>query len=399
MQESAAPLPPTLVQPPATPAAVSSASWKGMLIGAVVGGAVSYGGFRLMQAGGLPTGSLGLTALHELGGVALLLASIGLLWLAILAHEFGHLTAGRLAGLRPALLFAGPLRLDFGGGLPHLSLNRQGSTWGGLAVALPGPQGMQRGASMALVAGGPAASWLLALLAVGVGAVTTGIPAALASLLALLSAGIGIVTLIPLHAGGYASDGGQLLQQWRRAPEAAQRAALTMVMGQSLAGQRPREWDRDLLCQVAAEADLPVLRISAMLLLAQAEDDTQGGRTVDAQSPAFQAYAAVAAELHTDRLAQFPKAFRAGLLLPIATFLAQCLHQSASARAWLNAAGEGVVEPIQRLHAQAAVALAEGDHATARQRAEEALALPPRGMDPGGQILARERLQLILAKA
>ena len=382
---------PYLEHPPKiAPSLRSLRQWLGLLIGAVIGGFLGY-----MATEWLLTSTLAqqLAAMDFLGWLGLAATFLLLFWLSVLIHELGHLAFGAAAGLRPALLFAGPLQLHFGPDGVRATFNRVWSTWGGLALALPIGDQITRGQWLALVAGGPSSSLLLAVVAFGIGNVTSGFVALSCMQLVLLSGCIGIGTLIPMTSDGYASDGGQLLQLAQRRPEAMARLRLATVIGQNLGGTRPRDWNSTLLTDILAENRNPFIRTSTQLLLAQHADDSGDPKS------AREAFAALARELHEGGLEAYPSAFRPNLLLTVATFVASDLGDAECAQAWLRDAGSGgVVEAHERLHAEAALAAARGDTATARLHAESALELLGKARNAGEIPYIRERLQALLAR-
>lgn len=390
IQMSAPELDEFLQSPPANLKAPPPASWRTLILATVLGGVLGYLGVTALMSSEV---TQQIKALQGAQVAVLALCGLLIFWLCLLVHEAGHLLGGVLGGLRPVFLFAGPLRLDFAtDGTRRARWNSARATWGGLAVAVPRRSTMALGAARRMVAGGPAASWLLALLAFGLASLLQGLPALVAHLAALMSAAIGTATLLPLSSGGFASDGGQLLQMARGEPDVLRRLELAGVVGQSMAGLRPREWPAPQLQAIADQAQAPMLRTGARLMAAQSLDDAELASSPPAHSPAVQAYADFARDLHQDGLRHYPGPFRSALMLPLATFLAQRLHQPQAARAWLEAAQGGVVEPHERLHAEAALAAAEGRLEEAAALAGRALAVLGKSSDAGGQRMSRDRL-------
>jgi hypothetical protein len=287
--------------------------------------------------------------------------------------------------------------LDFNGRLPAFRFNRAATTWGGLAVAVPETDGLGRAQSAILVAGGPLASLVFGGVALGLSEATKGSSSVLLMVTAAMSVTIGLATLLPITAGGYASDGGQLQQLARSGGDVVCRIQLAVVIGQSLGGVRPREWDQAVLRGTAGAAKAPTLRTSAKLLLAIALDDLESNAPDSraSDSPARLAFEALARDLHEGGLAAYPSAFREGLLLPIGIFLAQRLLAPAAARAWIESVQPGVVDTYQRLHAQAAIAWAESRESDASSLAARALEALTSTADRGMAAMARERLELL----
>lgn len=386
-------LPLELAAPPSLTAASSSRRtiWPALALAlglALAGVLVGYGvGKALRQA------SVGAPPAWNLGGVELFVAGSALalgLWAVLAAHELGHLLGGWLAGWKPALLCVGPLRLDFGPQGVRTRFNRSLGTWGGLAASVPPVGKADAGGLACMVAGGPLASLLLALLA---GALAWASPGSWAlgwGLLSFTSGAIVLATLIPTQLGGFRSDGAQLLALWRRDPAVAERLALSTLWTQSVGGVRPRDWDRAAIEAASAAQNDPQVRLLGALMRAQASLDR---RDLDAAQRDFAVYARL---LHQGGLACMAAPLRPALQLPVVVYLGQFARDAAAARAWLLASPGGLSEPHAQAHARAAVALAEGHEALARREAEAALALGAQSQDPGAWSAAQDDLQALL---
>ncbi len=321
------------------------------------------------------------------------LGSVLALWLVLAVHELGHLLGARLAGWQPALWCVGPVRLDFSTGRTRLRWNRVLATWPGLAAAVPPAGRGTPGAWALVVAGGPAASLLLAAAAGWVALDMSGWSGLAWGGLAAISGAIGLATLVPSQLGGFQSDGAQLLSVWRRDPGTGERLALSTLWTQSMTGVRPRDWDASAIAAAAqAQTDAQVALFGALM---QAQCDLDR-RDLGAARCSFERYAQ---QLHADgALARVAAPFRAGLMLPVATYLGQFVGHAAAAREWLEASSGGMVEPHARAHARAAVAWAEGRWADARLAAEEAFRLGASSVDPGGWVATETDLGDLLER-
>lgn len=333
----------------------------------------------------------GLTPRDGAVGLGVLLAALPLsLFAAVAVHEAGHLLGARLAGWTPHRLYVGPLRLDFGPRGLRARWNRDAGTWGGLAMALPSPGASDPRAFAALVAGGPLASVALAALAAAAAPWAGPYAGGALTVLALLSAVIALATLVPTRAGGFRSDGSQLLGLWRGEPDLVHRMTLAGVMGHSQAGLRPRDWPRAPLQAALARATDPALRAVAALMLHQADRDSGDATAADTSARTL------AAELRAGGLAAFPAPFRDGLVLPLVIHLAGVGGDLAGARAWRTAAGRAASDPTQQAEADAALAAAEGRHGVARERAHWALARLHELGDAGMAVARAEALRRYL---
>lgn len=367
--------------PPAAPA--NSRKRKDVLValalaggGAVFGAALAKFGVKFSQLVGGP----GLREQFEFNVWTLLM--LPLMWLVVvLAHEFGHLIGGRIGGMRPLMLFAGPLHFEFGAdGRTRLKRSRVLQSFGGLAVCAPMP-GVGRGAFALLVAGGPVASFVFAavllLPAFAIGGWLGGVLFGTAAISAL----IGVLTLIPLRAGGFMSDGGQLLGLARDDGETRQRLALSALMAQSYVGVRPRDWDPGLVAAASAECSEPTLQMVGSLLQAGLAEDR--GQLDDADA----IWRGLAERLAREDTGAVAPAMRGALALGVATWLAHRRRDAAAARDWLDAAKGGFNDPALQAFAEAATAWAAGDANTARDKLADARRLLPLLADRGGAVV------------
>lgn len=320
------------------------------------------------------------------------LCAIPVLWLlAIGGHELGHLLAGRLAGMRALSFIVGPLHIDFADSGWRWQANRSWSAAGGLARVMPTAR-TSRGGLIAMVAGGPLASVLLALGALGLVPVLPGSWGGLAGALAVLSALIAIATLVPLRAG-VPTDGAQLLGLLRRDPDTRQRLLQLAVLGAIGAGLRPREWDAALLEGLDAGTSDPLTRCGNLWLLAL--------RALDAGD-------AAGADLWWRRLAEcinaaddraMAPALRASWALALAGWIADHHGDAHTARAWAAESSRAFCDPAARAYTEAAVAVAEGgDPAAARAAIEHARSALRGSPFPGLRPLNMARLDALAAR-
>jgi hypothetical protein len=343
--------------------------------GALVGGAIGAGIGRLVKMGSN-------SGVGEVIAIDLwTLAALPVMWLVVvLAHEFGHLLGGRFAGMKPMMLFAGPLHFEFGADRLRLRFNRVKSTWGGLAACAPSGN-TDRGGLALLVLGGPLASFVLAAVTLPAGLALGGWWGGLLFCTGALSVVIGVATLMPLRAGGYMSDGGQLLGLLRNDPQTGARLALSSLMAQSYAGTRPRDWDPALLAAIDGDGggDASLQGVTAMLVANRHEDRREFAQ-------ADSAWRRVAEVLVSAQGADMPAAAKGGFALPIAAWLGHHRRDAAAARAWLDASCGGFSDPASRAYAEAAVLHAEGQADAARRAIADARAALPQVGDRGGAL-------------
>ena len=356
--------------------------------------------------GGALFGALIGIALGVLGGDALapiipgpgsVLLALALYFVCILGHEAGHLAAGALAGFRPLLLIAGPLRLERRNGRTVASFNRSVPLAGGLAICTPVGIHDLRRRTMVMAAGGPLASLLLgvqcllfwmALSSLGAAASVAGSALLLGGIISLA---VGVLTLLPMRAGGFYSDGARIMRLMRNNEDTTREVALMALTAHSLSGTRPREWDADLVRCAAAIRDGGAFEVSGLAfahLHALDSGDIAAARSYLEDTLA--------------RVHQLPAASRGPLQLGAAVFFALYDRDVTRARASLDAAGTrtGLLgAPHQRLLAEAAVRLAEGDIDGAVADAAAASALIERAAGPGSTDIDAAHARRILNAA
>lgn len=318
--------------------------------------------------------------LRVLSGFDLLALPL-LILLALAVHEAGHLLGGFRRGMRFLLYIVGPFQLSRTPSGIRFNWVFNLGTMGGLAAATPNPDRPLKPQLLSLIAGGPAASILLAfvgLAAVGLGEGRIGAYGLIVGAFSFL---IFMVTAIPLRAGGFMSDGMQFVEVIRGGRAVEERQTLMVLMAQSLGGTRPRDLDGGVIQQVLAfESAEPVRRVAARLYAYLVAVDSGGERAAE--------HAAWLA-LNIDG---FPDGFRQSIAIELA------LHAAASGdlnglRDWLNRAKGGVVDGARRSLAEAHLAIIEADHQRARTLLAQARKQLPRGMDPGLNVLTAEQIE------
>jgi hypothetical protein len=350
---------------------------------ALVGAVVGY----LAASGGLdPLPGVALTR----GQTLTILATLPVVYaFCIAVHEAGHVLGGRLVDFRTLLFIVGPLRVERTADGFETGLNRSVALAGGLAAMVPRGLHDLRRRTVVMVAFGPMASLMvgaqfLVLYQVASPALLrpdAAFPALLTAMViaatGILSLLVGIITLIPGRSGGFYSDGARLFRLLRADDAAEREMALVALTGMSMAGTRPRDWDRRLVEQCAGIRDGGPFEVGGLqLAFAHALDSGD----IDAARRNLEA------ALH--RVGQLPRSARSSLLLAAATFVALYDGDAGRARDLLSHARDGVLAaPHRRRLAEAAVRLAEGDVAGARTAAGEVAPLSRRAVDRGGAAL------------
>ena len=307
--------------------------------------------------------------------------------LVLAVHEAGHLLGGFRKGMRFLLYIVGPFQLTRTASGIRFNWIFNLGTFGGLAAATPDPDQPIRPQFLSLIAGGPLASLVLAVLGFALFLLVDGRVGAHAMIIALFSALIFTVTAIPSRAGGFMSDGMQFIEVLRGGDAVLERQQLTGLMAQSMTGIRPRDWKAEWLEPAAQQGDGDPMRRVAIRLMALLMAEDRG------QTAAADAHADWLAE-HTD---DYPQGFRQSLTLEL------CLHalsrgNATAAKMWMAQSKGGVVDKARRALAEAEIAFEDGDKSLALGKELEARSQLKHGMDAGLSLLTAERLQALLAR-
>ena len=323
-------------------------------------------------------------------------------FLVILAHEMGHVAGGRLAGLRFLFVIAGPLKVTRTERGLSWQVNRSLALMGGLACCVPRDPKQFLNAMKPMIAGGPLASFLLAGLCYVLSSSVDVLPFSASWLLlvsrllqgtALMSLFIGIMTLYPGTSGSLKTDGRQLIELFKSNPHAQRQNLVRLLVGQSLAGIRPSEWDSgtvgkldEAYAELADDEKTLQERVTwASLRSAVAED----------QGDVETAHQLIQFNLTHSNL--YPVFARGTLFLAAAIFEARVRHDADAAEALIQAAPEGIlVESYLVTTAKAEVCRLRGDIEQAKTLAQDALNETASALDAGGVIMEREHLLAII---
>jgi hypothetical protein len=207
----------------------------------------------------------GMAASSMPGSVMITLAVllIPAFFLVIALHEGGHALAGVLMKFDFRMYVVGPFLWDKEQSGWKFKWNKNVNTSGGLVICIPtGTHDVSKRFSI-YAAGGPMASLATAILAYGfyllchpwlmetnVGQVITY----LWMMIAFLSAATFVITSIPLHAGGFSSDGARIIRLLRGGDTARFEVLLLKMIGSSMAGNRPSQLNPEELQEAHALA-------------------------------------------------------------------------------------------------------------------------------------------------
>jgi hypothetical protein len=311
------------------------------------------------------------------------LAFVPLAWLvAVGVHELGHVVGGWLVGGRFLLWVVGPFMVRRTPTGIRFERNRSVNLGGGMSACLPlDPQTITPGRVVVMIAGGPIASGLLtiALLWLSVALMLPAQPPlwlVLCQHVTMITVGLSVLifgfTVFPGSAAGFKTDGRRIIDLLQHDRRSDQEAALMALSTASLAGVRPTDYDPDLVRRAVALNDGSLFdlygQLNAYYHAAYQGDWAAAQHYLDRVL------------VGEDKLAPF---VRDTLRCEYAWLLARSASAPAEARAWLDTAGQLDFDPATRLRAEAAVLLAEGNHAEAEIKMQAGFtALAERSMSP-----------------
>lgn len=357
-----------------------------MLVGGVIGG------IAVLLVFSTPLFSPFIGSLRESSRPLDLLFIIPILLLVIFVHELGHLAGGMVRGMRFLLLIVGPFQWAQSATGISFTWNLNPSLMGGLAAAVPNRQRPLLPQLLGMVLGGPLASLLLGGSAIITVSLLNGYlpdrPLNLILLTGLFSLLIFLATAIPSRVGGMQSDGWQLIELLRGGAAVLERQLIIEIMAASLAGERPRDWDKETIGQLEQlESRDPLRRIAARTMALYHYWDR--GEMIAVESLAKWL------DLH---LEQYPDGFRQSIHLELALLADESNRPDDFDRHRLQSKG-GIVDRSRRLLLEATLAYRNAHPDDSIRSIESARRARSRGMDPGLNLLTTDQLDRLEAKA
>lgn len=351
----------------------------------VIGGAAGYWG-----------ASTGMRAAAELPGAVVVVIAIFFIpacFLVIGFHEAGHAVAGIAMNFDFRMYVVGPLLWDKEETGWKFKWNKNVNTFGGLVICIPPPSPDLSKRFSVYAAGGPLASFLLAAFTFGVhhalllmfqpGSGLTVI-INLLYIISIVSAIVGFITLIPIHSGGFSSDGARMLRLWRGGDSARFEIMLLKIISTSMAGTRPSHYKLDELQEaqsLATKIDAPMGVYLQYYLFYHAFDCQDFER----------------AEQHLARYLEqieaIPEGVRGSVWVDAAFFYALVKKNEARAVEYLQRYKPSALIPrAMVLATEAGVANLRDDQEKTNRLVQQALAEIPNMIDRGVGIFLREKL-------
>ncbi len=342
-------------------------------------------------------GKLGLKASQGLDKpvvIGLLLLLIPLFLLVIGVHEAGHVLAGKWVKFAFRMYVVGPFMWNKEADGWHFEWNKHLNLAGGMVICLPADNKALSKRFSIYAAGGPLASFALATLSFllyrwlyppGVNAGTVVTVITYSSLItAFLSLLIGIVTSIPMHTGGFSTDGARILRLLRGGDMARFETLVIQIYTSSTSGVRPALLNTDDLqeAQILAnrlQAPLGVYLHSFFHQVAFDRGD------IDQAEKHLLDYIQATEEI--------PAAIRNMVWLDAAFFYAYARKDLATATGyWQKFKSVAMIPKALILATEAAISAVNNDIGTAHTKATEALQEIPNMMDKGMGIALREKM-------
>lgn len=321
-------------------------------------------------------------------------------WLAVLfipafffviaVHEGGHAWAGVRMNFDFRTYVVGPFLWDKQPDGWQFQWNKNINTSGGLVICIPvGTDNLAKRFSF-YAAGGPLASLLLAVVMFGLSQLPGLFEQAwplftnLLLMIGAFSALIFIVTAIPMHTGGFSSDGARVLRFMRGGDTARFDVLMLKMVSSSMAGVRPRELNRDELAEaqiLAEQLQSPMAVYIRYFLYAAALDRNE----LEEAEQHLRVYIGGADEV--------PEGLRGGVWLEAAYFYAVVYNNLVKAVEYFTLYKPSALTPLAVEYAtRAAMAKLKGASVECDQwiaKAEQAL---PKMMDKGSMQAVRERI-------
>ena len=274
------------------------------------------------------------------------------LYISIAVHEIGHLAAGKLLGLDTGGISVGAFRWIKSGENWVFRFDRR--TWlGGFYKPLTGAANFEPSRHAWMVAAGPIASVLLAIVC-GLIAAQSGGGSIWAGTLFWSSASLAMLSAMPFRSGLNRSDGARFWQLLRHPEQARLWMALLDLQTEEAKGIRPREWSPLVFDQILT-IDVSANEYPYCQLMAFYRKLDEGEETLALEH----------LENAIARSARAGRAMRHALFLEAASAGANIGRQAGKARAWRDRACK-----LQKPESLAAV---DGGIAMCEGRYEEAI--------------------------
>lgn len=358
-----------------------------LLIGAAAG-------FFGAKAGGAAASSMPAPVL-----ITLAVLFVPAFFFAIALHEGGHALAGVWMNFDFRMFVVGPFLWDKEQSGWKFKWNKNVNTSGGMVVCIPTSSDNVSKRFSLYSAGGPIASLLTALMAYGIyvvcqqlafGSQVGQIFTYLWLVIAFLSAAIFLITSIPLHAGGFSSDGARIIRLLRGGDTARFEVLLLKMISSSMAGNRPAQLSKDEL----QEAHKLATKLNAPMGVYISYFQYQSALDVGALDEA---------EVHLNEYIgqanEIPEGLRGTVWIEAAFFYAFVKKDLQKASEYFDKYKPAALIPLAMVYAtQAAIALLKNELTEASVLVDKAIKEIPNMMDRGIANVLQEKLNAMRAQ-
>ena len=316
----------------------------------------------------------------------LAIAFIPVFFLVIGFHEAGHAVAGVWQKFDFRMYVVGPFMWDKEQEGWKFKWNKNVNTAGGMVICMPtGTENLKNRFSI-YAAGGPIASLILAGLCYlfYVLLPTASHIGFLFLLIAFFSLLIFVVTIIPLHMGGFTSDGGRILNLQRGGEAARFEVLMLKILSQSSGGVRPSllDWNElEEASQLGQKLNSPFAVYIQSFFHQSAWD--QGN--LDLAEQHLMAY--------IDDIENIPDGIRSIVWLDAAFFYAAAKKDLVKALDYWNRFKPSAIIPKAQVFAtEAAIHILENKSAEANSKIDLAMAELPNMIDRGTALALKDKL-------
>ncbi len=358
-----------------------------MLIGAAAG-------FFGAKAGGAAASSMPAPVL-----ITLAILFIPAFFFVIALHEGGHALAGVWMNFDFRMYVVGPFLWIKEQSGWKFKWNKNVNTSGGLVICIPtSSDNVSKRFSM-YAAGGPVASLLTALLAyffylgcqqLAFGSQVGQVFTYLWMVIAFLSAAIFIITSIPLHAGGFSSDGARIIRLLRGGDTARFEVLLLKMISSSMAGNRPAQLNTDELQEAHTLATKLNAPMGVYISYFQYQSALDLGALDEAEAH-LNEYIGQADEI--------PEGLRGSIWIEAAFFYAYVKKDLQKSSAYFEKYKPAALIPLAMAYTtQAAMAILKNEVSEARIMIDKSLSELPNMMDRGIANVLHEKLNAMKAQ-
>ncbi|MFN7261355.1 MAG: site-2 protease family protein [Cyclobacteriaceae bacterium] len=334
-------------------------------------------------------GKLGFQAGKNLPGSVVLMvgmAFIPVFFLVIGFHEAGHAVAGVWQKFDFRMYVVGPFMWDKEQEGWKFKWNKNVNTAGGMVICMPtGTENLKNRFSI-YAAGGPIASLILAGLCYlfYVLLPTASHIGFLFLLIAFFSLLIFVFTIIPLHMGGFTSDGGRILNLQRGGEAARFEVLMLKILSQSSGGVRPSLLDWSEL-EEASQLGQKLNSPFAVYIQSFFHQSAWDKGNLDLAEQHLMAY--------IDDIENIPDGIRSIVWLDAAFFYAAAKKDLVKALDyWSRFKPSAIIPKAQVFATEAAICILENKSAEANSKIDLAMGELPNMMDRGTALALKDKL-------